>query len=507
MVNVLRRWSQPIMVIITVLVIVSFTYFGQNYYRQGQGDRTVLNLYGKDISLEAIKRQSRRVGVFAALGGEYIRSLDFAVAMGAREVDAGVVAKSLVLEHEADQLGLSATDDERLAALTSLPAFMDREGKFDPAAFNTFKQRTLNAQGFSDADFDQIFLSGEVRARKLREVAGSTVTVAPEEVREQIIQQRTKTEASVIAFRREEFRKDLKATEEELKKRFEEQKDLFKTPEQRKVRYAAFTLPLPPDGKPLEDKVRNVELQKLAAAAYAFHQDLETTKGNFAELAKKHGGTVAETKEFFTSENVPQELEGAPEIAEAAFALTKERPHSPHIILQKGTYVLELMEIKAPEQKPFESVKVELEKQVTSAKADELARAKATEVRTKLAEAMKGGKTFADAAKELNLKVEPQPAFGASERAQPGEFGEAVRTAASKLAPGQISDVVASSNNDASLIVHVDYRSPVEEKEIEAALTGVQRQLEMRERYTVYNNWLAERSRAAGLDKASQFND
>ena len=44
MVNVLRRWSQPIMVIITVLVIVSFTYFGQNYYRQGHGDRTALNL-------------------------------------------------------------------------------------------------------------------------------------------------------------------------------------------------------------------------------------------------------------------------------------------------------------------------------------------------------------------------------------------------------------------------------------------------------------------------------
>src|SRR5688572_16234075 len=100
MVNVLRRWSQPIMVIITVLVIVSFTYFGQNYYRQGHGDRTVLNLYGKEVSIEALKRQSRRVGVFAVLRGEYIQSLDPAVAMGFREVNADVVAKSLVLEHE-----------------------------------------------------------------------------------------------------------------------------------------------------------------------------------------------------------------------------------------------------------------------------------------------------------------------------------------------------------------------------------------------------------------------
>src|SRR5687767_6109825 len=157
MVNVLRRWSQPIMVIITVLVIVSFTYFGQNYYRQGQGDRTVLNLYGKEISLEALKRQTRRVGVFAAIRGEYIQSLDPAVAMGYRDVDSGVIAKSLVLEHEADQLGLSATDEERLEVLTNLRAFQDEQGKFDPAAFNEFKQKALNAQGFSDADFDQIF--------------------------------------------------------------------------------------------------------------------------------------------------------------------------------------------------------------------------------------------------------------------------------------------------------------------------------------------------------------
>ena len=504
MVNVLRRWSQPIMVIITVLVIVSFTYFGQNYYRQGHGDRTILNLYGQNISLEALQRQSRRVGIFAALRGEYIQSLDPAVAFGVREVDSGVVAKSLVLEHEADQLGLSATDEERLEVLTNLPIFRGRDGKFDPSAFNSFKQNALNPNGFSDADFDQIFLAGEVRARKLRDIVSSTVTVAPDELREQIVKDKTKTEASYVAFRREDFSKDLKASEEDLKKRYEEQKELLKTPEKRKVRYAAFVLPPPPEGKPLDDKARNAELQKLASAAYTFRDELETTKGNFDELAKKHGGTVAETKEFFSSESVPAELEGSPEIGTAAFELTKEKPYSRHVILEKGTYVLQLQEIKAPEQRTFEDAKSELEKQIVSAKADELARAKATEMRTKLAEAIKGGKSFADAAKELGLNVKAEPAFTgqAFQQTPPGEFGMAIRTAANKLAPGQISEVLASPNNDASLIVHVDYRSPVEDKDIEAARESTLRQLEARERYSVYNNWLAQRGQAAGLGKA-----
>src|SRR5688572_1272966 len=113
MVNVLRRWSQPIMVVITVLVIVSFTYFGQNFYGVSSGNRVAVTLYGKDITVDSMTRQSRRVGVFAAMQGEYIRALDPSVAMG-RPADSGTVAKSFVLEHEADSFGLSATDDERI---------------------------------------------------------------------------------------------------------------------------------------------------------------------------------------------------------------------------------------------------------------------------------------------------------------------------------------------------------------------------------------------------------
>ena len=53
MVNVLRRWSQPIMVVITVLVIVSFTYFGQQNYSLGSGSQVFGTLNGKDISQDA----------------------------------------------------------------------------------------------------------------------------------------------------------------------------------------------------------------------------------------------------------------------------------------------------------------------------------------------------------------------------------------------------------------------------------------------------------------------
>ena len=490
------------MVLITVLVIVSFPYFGPGTRGSSGTERVVVTIHGKDITVEDMQRQARRVGIFATLRGEYIQALDPLVAFYGREPSTETVAKSFVMDYEADQLGLTATAEERIAALNEIPVFRDREGNFDPESFNRFKTTVLNPNGFTDADFEQIFLTGEVRARKLQEIVGSVGALSNTEIREQIIKQRQKTEVSYVAFRRDDFRKDLKATEEELKKRYEEQKDLFKTPELRKVRYAAFLLPAPAaDGKPLEGKERTTQLQKLANDAYAFTQELETPNANFAELAKKHNATVAETKDFFGQNDVPSELEGSPKIGAAAFALTKEKPYSPHISLQKGTYVLELMEIKAPEQRKFEDVRKELEEQIISAKADELARAKANEIKPKLDELMKGGKSFADAAKELGLTVQQGPAFGGSQRSAPGEFDDVIRPAAGKLAPGQISDVLVAPSSNVALIAHVDYRSSVDDKEIEEARPGAVAQAQTSSRYMLFPNWLAERSRAAGIDR------
>src|SRR6185436_13263632 len=160
-----------------------------------------------------------------------------------------------------------------------------------------------------DADFEHVFLHDEVRARKLEELVGSPVTASPEEVRDFMFSQFVKTEASFVAFRREQFQKDLKATEEELRAAYEKQKASLKTPEKRKVRYAAFVIPDPADGKPLEEKVRTKMRQDLVNKAHNFRQELEKTNGNFEELAKKYGGTVGVTKEFFTADQTPPELE------------------------------------------------------------------------------------------------------------------------------------------------------------------------------------------------------
>jgi PPIC-type PPIASE domain/SurA N-terminal domain len=517
MVNTLRRFSQPIMVVITVLVIISFAYWGPSLTRSGPGDGVAMTLYGRNYTLEALKRQANKVHIFAALSergsmmmGEYAQTVPGAIAIGGG-MDYQIIQNSFIFEREADALGITSTEKERIEQLERTPRFLDENRQFDPARVKAFQERELNPRGFTEADLDGIFLHGEVRARKLRALVGSTIAVTPEEVREIVVARNLTTEASYIAINTADFKKDLKATDEEILKHFNDNQAQYKTPEKRRVRFAAFRLPEPADGKPLEPSKSNELLQQAANKAYDLRQELENANADFDALAKKFGAEIGETKDAFAEDEPPDEIETDNDaIGEAAFKLTEAKPYSDHLTqsqgMKKGAYVLKLVETKKPEQRPLEEVKKEIEAVVIGKKADDLAKAKATEWRPKIEEAKKAGKTFYEAAESLGLKAVPHPLIGGMQRQPPGEFTGVVRSEAAKLAPGQLSQPV--SGGTAWLIVHVDYRPPVDEKTIAEGRESAIHMLEEGfgpqmpgKRDAVYMDWFTERAIAAGAGK------
>ena len=76
-------------------------------------------------------------------------------------------------------------------------------------------------------------------------------------------------------------------------------------------------------GRPVEHDRTTQQYDRSITALTERH---ERYQGNFAELAKKHGATVAETKEFFTPSTVPNELEGSDKIG-AALQATDLNPN------------------------------------------------------------------------------------------------------------------------------------------------------------------------------------
>ncbi len=507
MVNIIRRFSQPLMVIFTIIVIVSFASWGPGTSgRSGKNDSGI-KLYGRSVSEDAIRRQLNKNEVFAMMQGEYIRAVE-----PGQQLSTTGALNAFVLEHEAEALGVSVTAKEIEEQLLQSAVFQGEDKQFDPQRVEMFVQRGLNPKGFSKDQIEQ-FLASEVKLRKVREIVGSTVAAVPSEIHDQALEKRLVTEASYVAVKKLDFYTKQSASDDEIKKSYEEKKELLKMPEERKVRYAAFTLPPAPADKPPEEKARVEQLTVLAEKAYNFRQSLATAGANFDELAKQAGGTVGETKEFFEVDGVSAELEASPKVAEAAFKLTKEKPYSDSIVLEKGTYILQLGDVKEPAQMSLEMASGKLSEEIRQQKADVAMRAKAEELLAKITEAKKAGKSFYEAAEAAGTKAEPFPAFGGKNQPKgDAPFSQAVRTAAAKLAPGEISGVISAGQD--VLIVHVDQRPVVDEKdlgeELKQAETNINEGQSISfgtQKFTIspgrrdvaFKAWLHERAAAAGV--------
>lgn len=502
MVNILRRFSQPLMVILTVMVIIAFAWWGPNLNSGGRSREAALSAYGRTYSHEDVTRIHNRLEIHAVLGGDYIQIVE-PMAMRSGTTSGTGVVNSIVIEHEADALGLTATDDEIWEATKGMRAFQDREGNFDESKLTAFVQNVMAPKGYSSGQLSG-FIAREVQVGKIRDLIGATVGVTPSEVREKFAATRLKTEASYVAFSELDFLKDVQVPEDDVKKRYQDQIDVLKSEELRTVEFAAFLLPPPEDGKPLETEKRTELLQGLANKAYDLATKLAERDANFAELAKESGATVGATSEWFSISDEPEDLEESIAAAKAAFELTVEKPFSKHIVLQKGVYVLKLKGIKPPETKTFENSKAELTATMNLEKARDLARAKANETLPKFAEAKAAGKSFFESAEALGLKPVAFPAFTRPQSLPPPRpaYSSEVVDVTKNLAPGEFSDVIPTAKG--ALIVHLDQRPAVDEKGFDEAKPGLIQSIRSMREYLLFNGWITSRRAAAGLGSSSE---
>ena len=501
MVNTLRKFSQPLTLLFTVFAIVALVGWGPGSNGKAGKSAPAVMMRGKPVSQETFHREGRVLAIHARLGGAYAQLMDPASMFG--KITSEGVENSLLFEGEAAALGITASQQEIEQQLGQTRAFMGQDGKFDSNRFENVAQQVLMPEGFSKTQID-LFVGTEVRARKIAALLASTIPATPAEIKAEFIRSRLSTEASYVVLKTADFRSAQKVTADEIAKRYEMKKDQLKSPERRKVRFAAFTLPPTPDGKPLDEAKKNEELQKRADAAYDFAATLQKPGVNFDEAAKQAGATVGETAQFFEMEAGPAELEGSPVAAEAAFALTKEKPYSAHVVLAQGTYVLALKEVQQPETLPLDKVRKQLEDELIGEKADEAMMAKARDTRGKLDEARKSGKSFAEAAQSFGMKAEAFPAFSMMQRVPPGTlYAEIIQAAAGKLAPGEVGQVIPTQG--AALIVHVDQRPAVDEKGMAEETAQITQRIQGERQMMAFQAWLADRREAAGLKPPKGF--
>jgi len=496
MVNLIRRFQQPLLIAITILVIISFAvlYNSDSIGRLG-ADR-VATVNGRGISIADYQRGLRMWDLASGLG---LRELVGSLGMPATSEDEfrrNFVLGSIVLREAATRFGVSASDVEVAEAIKAVPEFQTN-GQFDRAKYQQIVQVALSSRGMTELQLEEI-VRDDLVLKKVKALLGATIAPSPSEVRAAYVRDQQKTVASVVRLKLADFTAGLTIAEEDVKKAHEERKGSLNTPEKRKAKYIALVLP--EAEKPLASKERVEALKGLADLANDFSQALLEPDAKFDEVSAKLGLPVKQSGEIAETDT-PSELGASGAVVSALFDLKPEQPTSDVVGTEKGYYVVHLDAVIAARPLTLEEARGQLIESLKQERASEAMDLKGAALRTQIDAAVKAGKSFTDAATAAGAKAEPFPAFSRREPKFDQPDAQEVMMGAIDLAEGETSAFMPTASGGA--LVHVEKREPIDDAKFgrEKQLTVLS--LSRGRREALFSEWFKDRRKEAGLPPAA----
>lgn len=494
MVNLLRKYQQSLMIVITILVIIAFVWFwnGTQAGSIGRpGSDVIGTIYGRRVTETEIGREVRKFEVARRLG--LIELLQSLAGYDPSQIIENFAWNLMVLHREAEQLQIYPDDEAVRAALSNLRA-LQTNGQFDPMKLNDLVQGTLAPRGFSDTVIDEL-LRDDLRLRKIKEIIGSTVELSEAEFRAMYAQEHEKMELSVIRFNTEDLAPTVQISEEDVRKAFEQRKTQFLSDEKRKVKYVTFALT--DAEKAFTGRERTAAMQKIADRANEFTQAMLEENAKFDEVAKKFEVPVATTGEFTRSAPDPV-LAKLPTVSATAWQLTPQEPDSDVIQSENAFHVLHLETVTPSRPLTLEEAKPRLVETLREERAEEMVSARAAEARKMIEAELKAGKSFAEAAAAAGQKPVAIPPFSIAEPSKadvPDQ--DAILQTAVELGEKQISEFVPAG--DGGLLVYLDKRQPIDTAAFEKDKAKLFPLFLRQKQEGAFREWLRVRREAAKI--------
>ena len=495
MVNLIRKYQQPALIGITILVIVTFIWFWNGPTGHGGigGSSQVASIYGQRIMDVDVKRAVGKFQIAMALG---MSDLVQGLAGNAEDQQHALenfVFNSYVFDHEADALQIFPTDAEVQDELARIPGFQT-DGRFDPNKLTDFVQNVLPSRGFNDAVIDDL-LREQVRVRKVKALIGATVDISPAELANRYKEENERMNISMARLDTSELEKGIAVSDDDVKKAYDARKDAYQSEEQRKVDVASFELT--DAQKELKGKERTDALQALGNQAYLLFQGVQDKGADFAGLAKKQGAQL-NTTGFFTSTQPDPALAKTPALTTAAFRLSSQAPNSDVVEGANGYYILHLEGGVPSRQLSLEEAKPKIIAQIKKDRASQLMQTKANEVRSRILADLKAGKSFADAAKDAGLVSTTIPPFSLLEMSKVDvpQLQTVVQPAIA-LGDHQLSDFIATE--DGGILIYMNGREPLEPMSSSVDGKKMKTAFEREEQMGAFLEWMRLRKEAAHL--------
>jgi hypothetical protein len=509
MITVMRKHHKWLMIVIAILAIPFVFYFNKSDLSKRR-ETDLGRIYDRPITNVEFQRSVRLFTLAQMLGMSAMVQDLMMRPMTENDMYVNFAFNRLVLSHEAQALGIQPTTSEIDAFVKTLPAFQGAGG-FDRNKFTEFTKNRLPALGFTEAQLEEL-VSDQLSLNRLKDLLGAGLHVADSESAEFYDQGYGKLHLAVVRFREEDFQKDVKVTDEDAAKYFEAHKAELKTDEKRKVEFVAFSLN--DAEKKLTGKEKVDVLQKLANRANDFAQAMLEKDAKFPEVAAKFTVPVTATGEFSATAPDPQ-LGGSAQLAQYAFQLKPDEPASDALQGVDAFYVMHLLGVTPSRPLTLDEAKPKITETLAKQRLKQLVAARGNDVARTIREAVKANTPVDKALAQMGLQAERIPPFAIIENPptptpspKPEEAKDkkpdvpdlaTIKSAVRELNPGDSTDFVATATG--GLVAVLETREPGDPAGYEKAKTNFEKNYLQSKKMVVFDEWLHERRRAAGLQQ------
>jgi peptidyl-prolyl cis-trans isomerase D len=405
-----KRWIQ---ILLLMLIVPSFAFFGINYYFQETGSSgSVAKVAGSKISPQEFENalRERQAQLRQMMQGKADQATLESNEVRTSVIN-GLVDKRALLAY-AMHAGVTVTDEQVRKVVTGIPAFRDEAtGKFSEARY----EQLLRSQGMSPVIFEER-VRQDLRMSQVRDSVANSALVSDAVVDRLGRFREQQREVNQWLLTPEQVRGQVKVTPEEVKQFYEAHSKEFRVPERVRVEYVTLTLDsvtkgfeikpqeiadwyekhLPQYEKAEERRASHILISvakdakpedKAVARRKAEELLVEARKApkSFGELAKKSSqdpGSAAGGGDlgFFARGVMVKPFD------DALFAMKVGDIEGP-VETQYGFHIIRLDAIKPGEKTPLDKVRAEIEQELRKARA---------------------GKAFADAADSFQNLVYEQ---------------------------------------------------------------------------------------------------
>ena len=501
MLEFFRRHRGAFMIVLAVIVIIAFSFWGgprTDAPQPGDPTRTAFTMYGKDYSVAELSRYQRYMRLAYMLG---MYDLPQQLVMVSRqfqtqdEVPLDFVFNLLVLRRELEKNDIVISNAEAQAELQKLPSLQNREtGAFD-AARASMMEDNLGSMGFRSSDLLEL-VKDKVGLDKLKALIGGNFEPSPLAVGKMYARQYQTVKASTITFALEEFKKQAKVTDEEIKKYYDEKKETYKTAEKRAVSYVFFEEPK--DQEKLDaEKLKQVQ-NEYGKKVNDFNE--ATLKPNAKlELIAAGMKMKPEATAPFSQDAAPEALKAEADVISAIFNHdTVNRPISDPVKGTKGYYIFSVLKTEEPKQQELKEVTDKIKEALVLQKAQESMLKAANDARESLQAGLKEGKKIADLVKDKKLTLVEVPEFSPSAPSPDTKVGREITDEAVKLPAGQLSTPVQSDVG--AVLVFVTAKELRKREDSATLKQSLQDSLVFREQFEIFKAWFERRREEAKLD-------